>query len=241
MTTAVDQNINTWLSQIQNEYKAAVSVDCVIFGYDETTLRVLTLRSDMPPYEGMGSLVGDLLRPEETLDEAASRILKQRTGLEEVPMEQVQAFSKVNRHPLARVITIAYYSLVNLTEDILERSESSDLVEWKSITEVGDLAFDHNEIMNTCLQSLRAHVRESPIGFSLLPQKFSLKQLQHLYELVLDIKLDKRNFRRKLRSLDLLIDLDEIQQGVNHRPAQLYTFDAEKYKNKRKQGFSFEL
>jgi len=236
-----NENINTWLSQINTEYKAAVSVDCVIFGYDENHLRVLLLKSDMPPFDGQYSLVGDLVRPSENLDEAAERVLLERTGLGSVFLEQVRTFSEVDRHPLGRVITTAYYSLVKLDDNLLKIEKQNPNLKWAKISSVKELAFDHNLILENCILQLRYRLRDKPIGFKLLPKKFSLKQLQHLYEKVLDIELDKRNFRRKLKSLDILVDLNENQSDVNHRPAKLYSFDQEKYESKRKKGFNFEL
>lgn len=241
MTKSVNENINTWISQINNEYKTAISVDCVIFGYNEENLKVLTIRCDMPPFVGEYSLVGDLLRPDETLNESARRILLQRTGLTDVHMEQVEAFSDVGRHPLGRVITIAYYSLLHLDAALEQKIAAHSDLEWQDVKHVETLAFDHKEIMDICLNSLRVHLRESPIGFGLLPERFSLKQLQALYETVLGVKLDKRNFRRKLRSLDILKDLQENQEQVTHRPAKLYSFDKATYEKKRSRGFTFDL
>jgi 8-oxo-dGTP diphosphatase len=243
MTTnnTTNENINTWISQINIEYKAAVSVDCVIFGYDENHLHVLLLKSDMPPFEGKYSLVGDLVTPLETLDESAKRVLVQRTGLEDVFLEQVRTFSDVDRHPLGRVITTAYYSLVKLNESLFRIEQENPNLKWQKVSEIQELAFDHNIILEKCLTQLRYRLRDKPIGFKLLPRKFSLKQLQNLYEKVLDIELDKRNFRRKLKALDLLVDLKENQSEVNHRPAKLYSFDHKKYEKKKKKGFNFEL
>jgi 8-oxo-dGTP diphosphatase len=236
-----NENINTWISQINTEYKAAVSVDCVIFGYDENHLHVLLLESDMPPFEGKYSLVGDLVTPLENLDESAKRVLLQRTGLKDVFLEQVRTFSDVDRHPLGRVITTAYYSLVKLNDPLFAIEVENPKLKWHKVSDVKELAFDHDMILEKCLSQLRYRLRDKPIGFKLLPKKFSLKQLQNLYEKVLDFELDKRNFRRKLKSLDLLVDLDENQSDVNHRPAKLYSFDHEKYEKKKKKGFNFEL
>jgi len=243
MTTnnKTNENINTWISQINTEFKAAVSVDCVIFGYDENHLRVLLLESDMPPFEGKYSLVGDLCHPHENLDESAKRVLFERTGLKDVFLEQVKTFSDIDRHPLGRVITTAYYSLVKLNENLFRIEKENPKLKWKKVSSITELAFDHNVIFDNCVKQLRYRLRDKPIGFKLLPKKFSLKQLQNLYEKVLDIELDKRNFRRKLKALDLLVDLNENQSDVNHRPAKLYSFDPEKYENKRKKGFNFEL
>jgi len=235
------ENINTWISQLNTDYKAAISVDCVIFGYDDEDLKVLLLKSDMPPFEGMFSFLGDLLKPTENLDQSAIRVLEKHTGLDDLYMEQVSAFSAIDRHPLGRVITIAYYSLVKLDEELLQMTDEHPNLAWVRVNEIEELAFDHNLILEKCLDQLRYRLREKPIGFKLLPQKFSLKQLQNLYEKVLDIELDKRNFRRKLKSLDVLLDVNENQTDVNHRPAKLYTFDQEKYESKRKKGFNFVI
>jgi len=233
------ENINTWISQINTDYKAAVSVDCVIFGYDQEDLKVLLLKSDMPPFEGMYSFLGDLLKPNETTDQSALRVLKKHTGLTDIFVEQVSAFSDVGRHPLGRVITIAYYSLVQLDDRLMGLEKENPQLKWLPVNEIEELAFDHKTIFDKCLNLLKIKLRDKPIGFNLLPAKFSLKQLQNLYEKVLDIKFDKRNFRRKLKSLDILLDVNENQTDVNHRPAKLYTFDKEKYDKKKVRGFNF--
>jgi 8-oxo-dGTP diphosphatase len=234
-------NINTWITQIHNDFKAAVSVDCVIFGYDDNSLKILVSRCDMPPFENEYSLLGDLVRPEETTDEAAKRVLHAKTGFDDVFLEQVQVFSNKDRHPLGRVITVAYYSLIKIDDKHLKYIKPNGLLKWIPIDEVKSLAFDHLEIMNTCLKKLQKQLREQPVGFELLPQKFSLLQLQRLFEVILNIQLDKRNFRRKLKSLGILKDIGEIQEAVSHRPARLYMFDQSVYEKKKKAGFSFEL
>lgn len=222
------ENINTWISQIHTEYKLAMSVDCVIFGYTESDLYVALIECNMPPYEGDLSLVGDLLRANEDLDGAAKRIVLERTGLKNVHLEQVQTFSKLGRHPLGRVVTTAYYSLIKVDDYLKVSIENCPLV-WKKVEDIGNLAFDHNEIFNICLHNLRKHMKEHPVGFSLLPKKFTLNQLQHLYEVILNVEFDKRNFRRKLKSLDIIKDEAETEKDVRHRPARLYSFDKEKY------------
>lgn len=223
------ENINTWITELNSEAKAAVSVDCVIFGYDEKELSFLQIECNMPPHEGKMSLIGDLVRSNETLDEAARRVLEMRTGLTGVYMEQVKAFSGLNRHPLGRVISVAYYSLIKIDNHTILDNQSKAL-NWVPIKEVDEMAFDHMQILNECLNTLRVRLREKPIGFSLLPRKFSLIQLQNLYEIILDIRLDKRNFRRKLHNSGILIDLEENQTDVAHRPAKLYSFDYERFK-----------
>ena len=235
------ENINTWIRDLNSDAKSAVSVDCVIFGYDEKELNVLSIDCNMPPHIGKKSLIGDLVKVHETLDQAGQRILKQRTGIEDLYMEQVSAFGNPNRHPLGRVISIAYYSLLRIRNYEIVDNEDKHL-EWIPISKINTLAFDHNEILSVCLSRLRKRLKERPIGFSLLPKKFTLIQLQKLYEIILGFELDKRNFRRKLHSTELLIDLNEFQQDVSHRPAKLFSFDYEKYNAmKEKQTLKFDL
>jgi 8-oxo-dGTP diphosphatase len=232
-------NINVWLNQINNDFKTAISIDCVIFGYDEESLQVLLVKCDMPPFEKEFSLIGDLLRPNETLDNAAKRVLVTKTGLKDVYLEQIKCFSNIDRHPLARVVTIPYYSLVKIDECDLK--DVYGIVKWEKIDNINSLAFDHYAILKQCLKIMRKRIRQKPIGFEMLPHKFSLSQLQSFYEIVLDISMDKRNFRRKLKSLNLLIDQQENEQDVAHRPAQLYSFSKKKYESKKLNGFNFEL
>ena len=220
-------------SEVQSYNKVALSIDCVIFGFEENKLKVLLIRSDMKKFHSRWSLLGDLLNPNEDLDEAAYRILKQRTGLDDLFLEQVQAFGKVSRHPGGRVVTVAYYSLINVLNHKLQILDNE--IHWHDVTAVKDLAFDHQYIYETCLKRLQKRVQEHPLGFSLLPNKFSLRELQNLYEAILGIKLDRRNFRKKFFSMDFLVDLEEIETDVPHRPGKLYQFDYEKYeKNKKK-------
>ena len=222
------ENINTWISELNSDAKAAISVDCVIFGYNEKELSVLQIECNMPPHEAKMSLIGDLVKSYETVDEAANRILEKITGLSDLYLEQVQTFSDPNRHPLGRVISVAYYSLIKTDKYELIDKEHKHL-QWVPITSTEEMAFDHQQIMNLCYNRLKKRLRERPVGFSLLPKKFTLIQLQRLYEIILGIKLDKRNFRRKLKATGLLKDLGEVQQDVSQRPAKLYTFDYERY------------
>ena len=178
------------------------------------------------------SLLGDLVSPEEGLDESAYRILKQRTGLSDLFLEQVKTFGEVNRHPASRVVTVAYYSLINVQHHKLNILDNE--LHWHDVDSITDLAFDHQEIFTTSYCQLQKRVREHPLGFSLLPNKFSLRELQNLYEAILNIKLDRRNFRKKFFAMDFLIDLNEIERDVPHRPGKLYRFDYVKYENSTK-------
>lgn len=219
-------------SEVENTNRIALSVDCVIFGFDEAKLKVLLIRSDLKKFVGKWSLLGDLVFPSEDLDAAAYRILKQRTGLSDVYLEQVSTFGTVSRHPAGRVVTVAYCSLINVQHHKLNILDNE--LHWHDIKNVTDLAFDHQQIFDTCLQQLQKRVQEHPLGFNLLPKKFSLRDLQNLYEAILDIKLDRRNFRKKFFAMDFLIDLNEMEQDVPHRPGKLYKFDYEKYEKRKK-------
>ncbi len=229
------ENINTWITHLSAKAKMSISVDCVIFGYDEEGLKVLLIDCNMPSYEGKKSLLGDLVEVNETLENAVTRVLQKRTTLTDLYFEEVKSYSDPDRHPLGRVITLAYYSFIKISDYKIHDTEDKHL-EWISINEIPDLAFDHQKILEDCYLRLKKKIRTHPIGFSLMPKKFTLMQLQNFYEAVLQIKFDRRNFRRKLNSLDLLIDLEEIQDNVSHRPAKLYSFDFKKYNQLLKSG-----
>jgi 8-oxo-dGTP diphosphatase len=219
-------------SEVESSNGIALSVDCVIFGFDENKLKVLLIRSDLKKYLGKWSLLGDLVRPAEDLDAAAYRILKQRTGLSDVYLEQVHTFGTVNRHPAGRVVTVTYCSLINVQHHKLNILDNE--LHWHDIKNVTDLAFDHQQIFNNSFKRLQKRIQEHPLGFNLLPKKFSLRELQNLYEAILDNKMDRRNFRKKFFAMDFLIDLDEMEQNVPHRPGKLYKFDYDKYEKKKK-------
>lgn len=219
-------------SEVQSINRIALSVDCVIFGFDEDKLKVLLIRSDLKKFLGKWSLLGDLVRPEEDLDDAAYRILKQRTGLKDVYLDQVKTFGKVNRHPAGRVVTIAYCSLVNTQSHRLKILDNE--LHWHDVDTVKEMAFDHQKIFETSYAWLKKRIQEHPLGLNLLPSKFSLRELQNLYEAILNLKLDRRNFRKKFFAMDFLIDTGEEEQNVPHRPGKLYRFDFEKYEKNKK-------
>ena len=222
-------------------HKTAFSVDNVIFGFDGHNLNVLLIKRKYEPFAGYWALPGDIVLPEQDLDEGAIQVLEQLTGVKDVYLEQVHTFGKVDRHPRGRVITVAYYSLININDVEIRPSSFADRVAWKEIRTIEKLAFDHYEIMITCLERLRRNVKYQPIGFELLPKKFTLTELQKLYESILEKDLDKRNFRKKILSMNILKLHNEVQKGVAHRPAKLYSFDKEKYEAARESGFNFEL
>ena len=201
-------------------FNIALSVDCVIFSYTGKALKVLLIESDLKEFEGLHSLLGDLVRPDEDLDEAPYRVLQERTGLKDVYLEQVHTFGNVRRHPSGRVVTTAYFSLVDAKHSKLKITHND--VAWHDVTTVKSLAFDHQLILDTCLQRLREKAMEHPIVFNLLSEKFSLRELQDLYEAILGVELDRRNFRKRITAKDWLVDLNEMEEDVPHRPGKLY-------------------
>jgi 8-oxo-dGTP diphosphatase len=196
-------------------------------------LKVLLIKSDLEVFDGKLSLLGDFVKENEELDDAAYRILKERTGMNDVFLEQVSAFGQPGRHPGGRVITIAYCSLLNINHHEL-KIHANDL-HWHDVSGIQEMAFDHKIILDACYTWLQKRIQEHPLGFNLLPDKFSLRELQNLYEAILGVSLDRRNFRKKFASMELLIDIDEMEQDVPHRPGKLYKFNFEKYaRSKRK-------
>jgi 8-oxo-dGTP diphosphatase len=226
---------------LQPFFKMAFSVDSVIFGFDGRSLKVLLIRRGEDPYKDYWALPGNLVYLDEDIDHAAERVLYELTGLRNVYLQQVETFGALDRHPVGRVITTAYYSLIKIDDAKVSSQSHVQEVKWFPIHDVGLLAFDHNKILNACFKKLQRMVRNQPLGFELLPPKFTLSALQRLYEAVLEVSLDKRNFRKKILSMKLLVDMNESQEGVSHRPARLYRFDENRYRQLLEDGFSFEL
>jgi 8-oxo-dGTP diphosphatase len=221
--------------------RAAVSVDCVVFGLDEQELKVLLIQRDGEPFVGRWALPGGFVDVAETLDAAALRELREETGLDKLFLEQLYTFGAVDRDPRERVISVAYYALVKLSDHRVQAATDARNAAWFALDDLPRLAFDHQHILETAHARLRGKVRYQPIGFELLPNKFTLRQLQQLYECVLDRPLDKRNFRKKLLSMGLLEELDEVECDVAHRAARLYRFDRKQYQSLAKLGFNFEI
>jgi 8-oxo-dGTP diphosphatase len=221
--------------------RAALTVDCVVFGFDETELKVLLIQRGLAPFKGKWALPGGFVRVDETIDEAARRELSEETGLTNVFLEQLYTFGAVKRDPRERVVSVAYYALVKLSEHPATGATDASDAAWFPVAKPPALAFDHSDILETALDRLRGKVRYEPIGFELLPEKFTLSQLQHLYEAVLHTELDKRNFRKKILSMGLLLSLKEQARTGAHRPAQLFRFDTRKYAALKRRGFNFEL
>jgi 8-oxo-dGTP diphosphatase len=221
--------------------RAALTVDCVVFGLDEEELKVMLIQRALPPFVGKWALPGGFVRLEETLEEAARRELEEETGLRNIFLEQLFTFSGVDRDPRERVVSVAYYALVNLRDHDVHAASDASAAAWFGVHDVPSLAFDHADILQVALERLRGKLRYQPIGFELLPKKFTLSQLQRLYELVLERELDKRNFRKRVLAMDVLVETDEVERDVAHRAARLYRFDESKYRRLAKAGFHFEL
>jgi len=193
----------------------------------------------LEPFKDRWALPGGFVHLDETLDEAARRELAEETGLREVFLEQLHTFGAVERDPRERVVSVAYFALVKPTAATAATDAAE--AEWFPVASIPPLAFDHAEIFAAALARLRGKLRYDPLGFELLPPKFTLSQLQGLYEAVLGTALDKRNFRKKALGFDLLVPLNEKHRDGAHRPAQLFRFDPAKYRRLKKQGFLFEL
>ena len=212
-------------------FNIAFSVDNVIFGLEDSVLKVLLIKRKQDPFKDEWALPGELVYPDEDLDDAPKRVLEEMTGLTDVYLEQVHTFGKVDRHPRGRVITVAYYSLVNMQALNPKAAAQAKSVKWFNVFDIKKLPFDHHKILQSCVEQLQKSVKVHPIGFGLLPEKFTLSDVQALYEAVLNKPLDKRNFRKKFLSMEILVDVNEYQTGVAHRPAKLFKFEIEKYQH----------
>lgn len=221
--------------------RPALTVDCVVFGLDEEDLKVLLIRRGVEPYQGKWALPGGFVRMDESLEDAARRELQEEAGVRPNLLEQLYTFGAPDRDPRGRVVSVAYFALVKLSDHRVHAATDAKEAAWFSVWDAPKLAFDHGDILATALQRLKGKVRYQPIGFELLPPKFTLTQLQRMYEKILERELDKRNFRKKILSMDLLVETDEVEQGVRHRAARLYRFDRRKYDRLAKQGFEFAM
>lgn len=218
--------------------RAALTVDCVVFGFDDGELKVLLIQRGLEPFKGRWALPGGFVRVDETLDAAARRELEEETGLTRVFLEQLCTFGALHRDPRERVVSVAHYALVKLSEHEVRAATDAANARWFAVSKVPKLAFDHAEILEMAIARLKGKVHYQPIGFELLPPEFTLSQLQHLYEAILGAKLDKRNFRKKALALGLLVPLKKAQMLGRHRPAQLFRFDANEYRKLREKGYN---
>ncbi len=221
--------------------RPALTVDCVVFGIDEDDLRVMLIQRGIEPFAGMWAIPGGFVRVDESLEDAARRELEEETGIRDVFLEQLFTFGRVDRDPRERVVSVAYYALTNLIgHDVHARTDATNAA-WFALSEPPELSFDHAEILEAAYARLRGKVRYQPIGFELLPDRFTLTQLQRVYEIVLDREIDKRNFRKKILAMGILKDTGDVQKDVAHRAARLYRFDKRVYDRMVRKGFHFEV
>ncbi|MBN1849770.1 MAG: NUDIX hydrolase [Deltaproteobacteria bacterium] len=221
--------------------RPALTADCVVFGLDDENLKVLLIQRDNEPFAGQWALPGGFAQVGEPLEKTAMRELEEETNLKNVFLEQLYTFSDPNRDPREHVVTVAYFALVNLAEHKVHASTDARRAAWFDIDNIPPLAFDHKKILSVAYDRLQGKIRHQPIGFELLPPRFTLRQLQRMYEKILNRKLDKQNFRKKMLKMGILDELDEIETDVAHRAARLYRFNDYKYRNRVKKGFIFEM
>lgn len=217
----------------------SVTTDCVIFGFDGTKLRVLLVERGVEPYKGRWAFPGGFLQMDESAEAGALRELQEETGLKKAYLKQFHTFSDPARDPRERVITIAYYALVRLQE--VKGGDDAAKAAWFPLDEVPALAFDHDLILRMALKELRRQIHFEPVGFELLPAKFTVKELQLLYEAILDVKFDRRNFYNKMMHLGILTQLDETVMKSSRKEAFLFSFNKEKYTELKEKGFRLEF
>jgi 8-oxo-dGTP diphosphatase len=216
------------------------AVDCVIFGFESGELKLLLIRRKIEPARGRWSLMGGFLRPGESLEEAARRVLEELTGLYNVYLEQLHTFSRVNRDPGERVISTAFFTLIGIQDSDIRRTRSHG-AEWIGIDRLPPLVFDHASMVSMALETVRRNCRHSPVGFELLPPRFTMPQLQKLYEAIYGRALDSANFRRKMLANGLLIRLEEKDYSTSKRGAYYYRFNQAAYEQKQQEGYLPEI
>lgn len=217
-----------------------VATDCIVFGFDEGVLKLLVFKRRVDPLSGEWSLIGSFVDKDESITDATRRVLLKFTGLENIFLEELRTYSDVDRDPGGRCICIAQYALIRIADYDRGQVEKNG-ARWFTFEELPDLVLDHNDMVAEALDRLRQRARHRPIGFELLPEKFTIPQLQKLYEAIYQRTLDDRNFRKKLLSFGLLIKLDEKDRTGSKKGAFFYRFDHEKYAKLEESGFDFEI
>ena len=221
--------------------RAALTVDCVVFGLDDESLKVMLIERAIKPFKGKWALPGGFVNVGESLDDAAERELREETGLRQVFLEQLYTFGNPKRDPREHVVSVAYFALTNLEGHDVKADTDAANAAWFAVDDLPQLAFDHEAIVEAALDRLKGKVRYQPVGFELLPEKFTLTQMQKMYEMILEKEMDKRNFRKKVLKLGVLRDTNEVQKDVSHRAAKLYEFDEKAYRKLEKAGINFEV
>lgn len=229
-------------SKYQYDYqRPALATDCVIFGFDGGELKLLLIEREKEPFKNKWALPGGFVFMEETTEACAKRILLEKAGIKNVFIEQLYTFSETDRDPRERIISVSYFALVNKHQFELIAGRDTVKAEWFEMSKLPKLAFDHAKIVKTAIQRLKGKVSYQPIGFELLNEKFTLSQLQAVYESILETPIDKRNFRKKIIGMGLLLALEEKEKNVAHKAARFYQFDKKAYKELTQKGFHFEL
>lgn len=220
--------------------KQYLAVDCIIFGIDKKKLKLLCIRRDFEPGKGQWSLMGGFVKDNEGIDSAAARVLYELTGLHNIYLEQIQAYGDLDRDPAGRVVSIAYYALIDSVR--FDEEISRDFhAQWFSLNKLPDLIFDHRDMVQKRLRRLRRRCKTEPVGFELLPPKFTMPQLMKLYEAIFQKEFDKRNFRKKILSNGILRKLEEKDMEGSRKGAFLYEFEKKKYDELIRNGFSFSI
>lgn len=224
----------------EGQEKILVAVDCIIFGFDLHEIKLLLFKRKVEPLKGNWSLIGSFVKDNKTLEESAQFVLEEYTGLHDLFLEELKTFSQVDRDPGGRVISTAFFSLIRLDEMNSKLVEQFD-AKWFGLDEIPNLILDHSDMVNFAIKKLKIKLNRRPIGFELLPEKFTLPQIQNLYESIFRKQLDTRNFRKKLLSFDILTRTDEKDKSTSKKGAYLYKFNKQKFENIVAKGINFEL
>ena len=217
----------------------AVTSDCVIFGFDGVAIKVLLIQRGIEPYKDKWAFPGGFMQIDETVEECAKRELEEETGLKTTSVEQFYTFSDVNRDPRERVITVAHYALVRLSD--VKGGDDAMSAKWFAMNEIPSLAFDHDRILRIAVNRLKERICFEPIGFELLPEIFTMSALQNLYEAILEMKFDRRNFYNKMLKLGILSEAEERPKNASRRTPIKYRFNAKKYAELKQKGFRLEF
>jgi 8-oxo-dGTP diphosphatase len=228
----------TSITQYKQIERLMIAVDCIIFGFDGERLKALFVKRNFEPEKGRWSLMGGFVKRDESVNDAAGRILEQLTGLHNIYMEQLSCFGEVTRDPGGRVVSVAYYALINISDYSKELMEEHH-TKWFSIDAIPSLVFDHREMVNMAKKKLQEKCSNHPVGFVLLPDKFTLQKLQNLYEAIFESKFDKRNFIKKILSLNILRKLAEKDKLSSKKGSFYYVFDEQNYNQLDKEGVKF--